>query len=259
MRWQLSNPSGLLAGVPVEVILEEGGALAVPPSEVALDEALEVQKNWLAERLKMLEGPEKPAWLVLPEQERSRQLPWQEQLPGNVEVAFGRSGVTLALGQATRLGAPATVLAMDRVPGVTPGKVVTSQLSMDLGPGDVGLAFLLGLVDGRPDRPTDLSDMLEHAGRVATAPEVLLMPGTGNDDSLDRLMGSLAAMGTWVDQGIRWEFAEARIGPMGVAGSLFNRYWLQQGYRLGDWQGTAVVMDMDASPLAGLSVVDYKA
>ena len=258
VRWRLSELTGQLAGVPVDAVLAAGGSLSIPSVETSTEEAQYTLDNWLTAQLAVLEANGQPAWLVLPEDERAQQPQWQERLPQTVEVTFGRSGVTLAVGQAVRLQTTAVIMAVDSVPGSTPDKRITSLLRLELVPDASGLMIHWGLVDGRPGRPTELSALLQEAQEVAPVPEVLIMPGTGGDD-LRRLIRDLSALEHWVDQGVRWEFAEARIGPMGAVGSLFNRYWLQEGYRLGEWQGQAVIVDVDNSPLAGLSVLDFNA
>ncbi|MFW5825002.1 MAG: hypothetical protein ACOCVV_08555 [Marinobacter sp.] len=259
MRWRVTRAEGFLAGVPLADILAQGGVLPGLPQEFpgAMDPAGE--QAWVAQQLGACLTGERPTWVILPDRQRNMRHLWQDQAAGRVEVGFGRSGVTLALSQINRLQAPATLVAFDRMPGAQPDHVMDSRLRLDLEPHSTGLGLQLNLVDGRLDGDTDMSSLLEQARAMASAPDALVLPGTGNDTSLDRLMPALGALGDWVDRDVRWEFPEARIGPLGVAGSLFNWYWLQEGYRMGDWQGPVVVLDMDTSPLVGLSVADYNA
>lgn len=259
MRWRLSGAEGVLAGAPLDDVLDNGGILPDAPVEVSSQEGASGEVGWLDQHCRESPSTGRPTWIVLPDRERSKRHRWQDVIAGQVEIGFGRSGITLAMGQINRLKAPATLVAIDRVPGSQPGHFVESYLRVDMEPADTGLGMMLNLVDGRLDGATDLTSMLEQARTLVAQPEVLFLPGTGSDGGLDRLLPSLSAMGNWVGRDVRWEFAEARIGPLGMVGSLFSWYWLYEGFRLGDWQGPAVIMDMDTSPLVGLSVVDFSA
>ncbi|WP_189575760.1 hypothetical protein [Marinobacter zhanjiangensis] len=259
MRWRLTRAEGVLAGTPLDEILDNGGVLTGAPADVPGHDDHARAQAWLEQQFRGYLDSDRPTWVILPDRERSQRHLWQDLAAGQVEVGFGRAGVTLALNQINRLQAPATLAAIDRMPGSQPQAVVESRMRVDLEPEEVGLGLTLSLVDGRLDGDIDLTSLMVKGRAVAPAPEVLFLPGTGSDGSLDRLMLSLAAMGDWVGKDVRWELAEARIGPLGTVGSLFNWYWLHEGFRLGDWQGPVVIMDMDTSPLVGLSVVDYKA
>ena len=259
MRWRLTRAEGTLAGAPLDDILDKGGVLTGAPVEVPRHDDHPQEQAWLEQQFRQYLGNDRPTWVILPDRERSERHLWQDLATGQVEVGFGRSGVTLALSQINRLQAPATLVAIDRMPGSQPQTVVENQLRVDLEPQDTGLGLMLNLVDGRLDGATDMIQLLEQARALVPAPEVLCLPGTGSDSSLDRMMSSLSAMDNWVGRDVRWEFPEARIGPLGTAGSLFNWYWIHEGYRLADWQRPAVILDMDTSPLVGLSVVDYYA
>lgn len=259
MRWRLTRAEGTLAGTPLDDILDNGGVLSGAPAEVPQHDDHAQEQAWLEQQFRAYLGGDRPTWVILPDQERSERHLWQDLAAGQVEVGFGRSGVTLALSQINRLQAPATLVAIDRMPGSRPLMEVESQLRVDLEPGETGLGLMLSLVDGRMDGNTDITSLLEQARAVAPTPEVLCLPGTGSDGCLDRLIPSLSALGDWGGQAVRWEFAEARIGPLGTAGSLFNWYWMHEGFRLGDWHGPVVILDMDTSPLVGLSVVDFTA
>lgn len=259
MRWRLTGAEGVLAGVPLDEILDNGGVLPGAPRETALRGNHAGEPPWFAQLIRRCQGSERPTWVILPDSERKHRDYWQELATGDIELGFGRAGVTLVLSQINRLRAPATLVAMDQTPGTQPDTVVESWSQLALEPSDAGLGLALSLVDGRLDGEPDLTSLLAQAQGVTQSPAVMFMPGSGSDGYLDRLMPSLSAMGNWVAREVRWEFAEARIGALGVAGSLFNWYWLHEGYRLGDWQGPAVVLDMDTSPLVGLSVVDFTA
>lgn len=65
----------------------------------------------------------------------------------------------------------------------------------------------------------------------------------------------LAELGPWASQQVRWEFPEARLGRLGVVGSLYSWAWLEAGYRLGDWSEPCAILEMDDSEMVGLSVV----
>lgn len=257
MRWRLSRAEGVLAGTPLDEILDNGGVLAGAPAEVPRHEDHAQQQAWLEQQLRNYLGGDRPTWIILPDRERSERHLWQDMAAGKVEVGFGRSGVTLALSQINRLQAPAALVAIDRRPGSRPHTEVESRMRVDLDPDEAGFSLMLSLVDGRTDGSTDLTGLLEQARAVVPDPEVLFLPGTGSDGSLDRLIPALSALGNWGGRDVRWEFAEARIGPLGNVGSLFNWYWMHEGFRLGDWQGPVVMMDMDTSPLVGVSVADY--
>lgn len=259
MRWRLTRATGVLAGASLDDILDNGGVLAGVPEAVPQQDDRAGEQACLEQSFRDYLGGDRPTWVVLPDRERSERHLWQDLAAGQVEVGFGRSGVTLALSQINRLQAPATLVALDRMPGLQPQTVIESRLQVDLEPSQMGLGLMLNLVDGRLDGDTDLTSLLDQARAVVAGPEVIFLPGTGSDGSLDRLMPSLSAMGNWVGRDVRWEFAEARIGPLGTVGSLFNWYWMHEGYRLGDWQAPTVILDMDTSPLVGLSVVDYNA
>ena len=259
MRWRLTHAEGSLAGASLDDLLDHGGVLGRGATEVPAFNTHAREQAWLEQQCRALTPADRATWWVLPDRERNERTLWQDLAASRVQVAFGRSGVTLAISQVNRLQEPATLVAMDRVPGSRPGTVVESWLRIDLEPDSGGLGLQLNLVDGRLDGSTDLTNLLEKARATVPAPEVLFLPGTGGDASLDHLVPCLAAMDTWIDRAVRWEFAEARIGPLGTAGSLFNRFWAHEGYRLGDWQGTVAILDMDTGPLVGLSVVDYNA
>lgn len=259
MRWRLTGAKGILAGAPLDEILDNGGVLTGAAKEILRDGDRAEEQRWLEQEVRQYLGTGRATWVILPDRERTERHRWQDLAAGQVEIGFGRSGVTLALSQINRLQSLATLVALDRKPGSQPRTVVESHLKVELEPAQSGLGILLSLVDGRLDGQTDLGSLLEQARGIVSSPEVIFLPGTGSDGSLDRLMPSLSAMGNWVGQDVRWEFAEARIGPLGTAGSLFNWFWLHEGFRLGDWRGPVVVMDMDSSPLVGLSVVDYNA
>lgn len=259
MRWRLTRPEGILAGVPLEQILDCGGRLPGAPGEVAYHGNRSDDEAWLQQQLSRYLGLDLPAWIILPDRERSWRSQWQDTVGGRVELGFGRAGVALALSQINKLAAPATLIAIDRLPGHQPHTVLESQLRVDLVPDQTGLGFQLNLVDGRLDGRTDVGAMVEQVCAVAEQPQLLMCPGSGSDGCLDQLMPCLGASKGWVERSVRWEFAEARIGSLGVAGSLFNWFWLYEGYRLGEWQGPAVVLDMDTSPLVGISVVDFTA
>lgn len=257
MRWRLTGAEGTLAGVSMEDILDQGGLLNSAPNEVPGDSHQAGEQAWLKHQLAVsLEEP-RPTWVILPERQRSARQLWQDRAGGRVEIGFGRSGVTLALSQINRLQLPATLVAFERMPGEQPDHVVENRLRLDLEPDPAGLALLLSLVDGRLNGETSPDTLLRQARAMVPVPEAVFLPGTGSDTCLDRLMPALGELGDWVARDVRWEFPEARIGPAGVAGSLFSWYWLQEGYRMGDWQGPVVVLDMDTSPLVGLTVADY--
>ncbi|TVP58432.1 MAG: hypothetical protein EA349_04645 [Halomonadaceae bacterium] len=124
-------------------------------------------------------------------------------------------------------------------------------------PAPFGIHFLRNLVDGRLDGKTDVGALIDQGREVAPHPEILICPGFSGDD-LERLLPFLRHLGSWAAPVVRWEFAESLLGPLGVVGSLYNWAWLETGYRLSDWQGQAVVLDMDQSPLVGLSVIHWQ-
>lgn len=256
MRWQLTAVGGQLGEISAAQALakaskpmnEQGQAWMCPPSDLPVNEGL-----WA--RLQPLLDPIKPNWIILPHGERVRRDWWQGQLNGVAELGFGRAAVALALSQLNRLAVPGRFIALDRPLSGEPG--IEAELTLDWTPAHHGLGFELNQMDGRLDGKTDVGALLELGRSTLPQPEVLFCPGTGSDGYLERLLPFFSALGPWSAQEVRWEFAEAAVGRLGVVGSLFNWAWLEAGYRLGDWAGPCAVLELDESPLAGLSVVNW--
>ncbi len=259
MRWRLTEARGSLAGVSLARLLANGGVMpGVSPGHKGNTTAAE-ERTWFQEQIHQYLDPELPTWILLPDRERVRRDWWQELTGRRVEVGYGRAGVTLALSQINRLQGPARTVALDCQPGLEPETWQDCWMELHWHPADVGLGLNLNLVDGRLDGKTDVGVMLEQARNLLERPDVLICPGTGSDGALERLMPFMASLGGWAGRDVRWEFAEARVGNLGVVGSLYNWFWLYEGYRLGDWTHSAAVLDLDTSPLVGISVVDYTA
>lgn len=258
MRWQLINVSGQ-AG-------ELSAVEALTRTPVATDEQ---GQSWISQGcdrdLPMSEGlwqrlrpwldPGLPTWVILPYSERTHRAWWQGRLSDGAELGFGRASVALALSQLNRLAAPGRIIAVNRPAANEPG--IEAVMALDWGPADHGLAFELTQMDGRLDGKTDVGALLELGRNTVHQPEVLFCPGTAGDGYIERLLPFLGALGPWAAQEVRWEFAEAPLGRLGVVGSLFSWAWLEAGYRLGEWQDPCAVIELDDSPLAGLSVVSW--
>lgn len=258
MRWQLTNPAGQLAGYPLAEVLANGGLLDAAPIMATADPIRPLAPEALAEMMspfiKLSSGCHH--WLVLPESQREYRAFWEAQAGQGPEPGFGRAHVTLALRQMVSLGQPARLVVADRV--TVDGGWTDSVLALDWQPVGQGMGMVWSQLDGRLDGKTDVGAMLQQAASRVPCPELLLCPGNVSDGAMERLLPFLSSLGQWSTASVRWEFAEARVGPLGVVGALYNWFWLQEGYRLGEWQGIAAVMDMDQSPLVGLSLVDYR-
>lgn len=262
VRWQLTSIEGRLGGYPVNELLAPGLAESplVPDEqgqcliEPRLDDESVVQR--LSSLIHPLLDPAKPNWVVLPETQRANRSWWEEQLGGVAEAGFGRGAVALSLSQLNRLATPGCVIAAHTPDEGSPG--IEGVVALEWSPAEAGMAFDLARMDGRLDGKTDVGALLKLGRETATQPEALLCPGTGGDSYLERLLPFLAELGPWAGPDVRWEFPEARLGQMGVVGSLYDWAWLEAGYRLGDWAGSCAVLEMDESHLVGLSVVRWQ-
>lgn len=258
MRWQLTAPEGWLAGYPLAEVLANGGVLDGAPVVAPADPLRPLAPELLAERVAPYTRPgrERHHWLVLPDNQREHRAFWAANAGDGPEPGFGRAHVTLALRQMISLGQPARLVAVDRV--AIGDEWTDSVLAMDWQPAAQGLGMIWSQLDGRLDGKTDVGAMLQMAADRVPCPELLLCPGNISDGAMERLLPFLSSLGQWTAPSVRWEFAEARVGPLGVVGALYSWFWLQDGYRLGEWRGVTAVMDMDQSPLVGLSLVDYQ-
>lgn len=254
MRWRLSKVWGSLGGCLATEALGgrrpridgQGQSRLIPAANIDGPEALYV-------RVEPLLDAGRPNWVMLPPGERRRREWWQQRLGETVEIGFGRGAVALALSQLNNLKVAGRVIAVDSPPPDQPG--IEGVLALDWEPAEHGLAFDLNCMDGRLDGKTDVGALLDQGRRTVAHPEVLFCPGTGSDGYMERLLPFLSHLGSWA--GARWEFAEADLGRLGVVGSLYGWAWLEAGYRLGDWRGPVAVMELDESPLVGLSVVSW--
>lgn len=256
MRWQLSGVNGRLGSLTAAEALANLPPLVDIHGQSLIAPALPLEKHErLYARLARLLDTSVPNWVFLPHHERERRSWWETHLGQTAEVAFGRAGVTLALCQLNRLGQPGRFIAVDEPTAGQPG--IEGVLALDWAPAEFGLSFEFSRMDGRLDGKTDVSSLLELARKRLAQPDVFLCPGTGGDGYLERLLPFLSELGRWAEQQVRWEFPEAALGRLGVVGSLYGWAWLEAGYRLGDWAGPSAVMDMDESPLVGLTVVNW--
>lgn len=255
MRWQLSGAEGVLAGRPLAEVLACGGVLNDAPLPARVDASRIHAPETLADRLAPLWRKDRYNWLILPDTQRPARTYWESYTGEGPDAGFGRAQVVLALRQMASLGQPARLLAVDRVAS---GEGWTdSVLALDWEPAERGLALLWSQLDGRLDGKTDVGALLEQASGRVSRPGVIVCPGTASDNTLERLLPFLTSLGPWTVPSVRWEFAESRVGPLGVVGALYSWFWLQEGFQFGEWQGPAAVMDMDQSPLVGVSLVDY--
>jgi hypothetical protein len=256
VRWRLTQVTGRLGSLSSAEALARASAVVDEQGQCRIEPKLELPRHELLwARLEPLLATEKPNWVILPHTERQRHDWWQARLGQTAEVGFGRAAVALALSQLNRLAVPGRIAAAHIPADGHPG--VEGVLALDWTPADYGLAFDLSHMDGRLDGKTDMGALLELGRTKAAQPEVLICPGTGGDNYLERLLPFLAHLGPWAGPEVRWEFAEAALGRLGVVGSLYNWAWLEAGYRLGDWAGPSAVLELDESPLAGLSVVNW--
>lgn len=256
MPWQLTHADGLLAGRPLATVMACGGVLNDAPLAASIDAGQANDPASLADKLAPFWRDDVHNWLILPEAQRVHRDWWQSLAGNGPDPGFGRAQVALALKQMTSLQLPARLLAVDRVP-LNEGWT-DNVLALDWQPAKQGLEFIWSRVDGRLDGKTDVGAMLEQACSAAPNPEVVLCPGNVSDGAIERLLPFMGSLAAWAAPAVRWEFAEARVGPMGVVGGLYSWLWLHEGYRMGDWQQTAAVIDMDQSPLVGLSLVNFR-
>lgn len=260
MRWELTSIEGQLGAWPAADLLapgltesplmpdEQGQCLIEPKTEAS-------DKERLWSRIEPLLGSGKPNWVLLPEAQRANRDWWETRLSDIAEPGFGRGAAALALSQLNRLATPGRLIA-----GHTPeegSEGIEGVMALEWAPSDRGMVFDLTRMDGRLDGKTDVGALLNLGRETVTQPEALLCPGTGGDGYLERLLPFLAELGPWARPEVRWEFPEARLGRLGVVGSLYDWAWLEAGYRLGDWTGPCAVMEMDESHLVGLSVVSW--
>ena len=262
VRWQLTGIEGEMGGYPAAEMLapgldetplvpdEQGQCLLVPRDDSP-------DYEHLLARVRALLDPSRPNWVVLPHVQREHRHWWEQQLASVAEPGFGRGSVALALSQMDRLATPARLIAVHRPDEDTPG--IEGAIALDWHPTEErGLAFDLTRMDGRLDGKTDVGALLKLGRDTITQPEALLCPGTGGDGYLERLLPFLAELGPWAGQAVRWEFPEARLGRLGVVGSLYSWAWLEAGYRLGDWSAPCAILEMDDSEMVGLSVVRWQ-
>ena len=260
MHWELTSVEGQLGPWAATELLSPGlvelplmpdkqGQCLIDPRE----EPSEQEHLW--SRIQPLLDPGKPNWVVLPEAQRANREWWETRLSEIAEPGFGRGAVALALSQLNRLATAGRLIAAH-----APGEGcegIEGVMALEWAPSDRGMTFELSRMDGRMDGKTDVGALLNLGRETVAKPEALLCPGTGGDGYLERLLPFLAELGPWAHPEVRWEFPEARLGRLGVVGSLYDWAWLEAGYRLGDWTGPCAVMEMDESHLVGLSVVSW--
>ncbi|XOZ32430.1 hypothetical protein ACMDCT_09445 [Halomonadaceae bacterium KBTZ08] len=260
VRWALTSVEGQLGSWPAADLLAPGlTASPLEPDEqgqcLIEPRADESNQSRLLRRVRPLLDADKPNWVVLPEGERAERDWWRAQLADVAEPGFGRGTVALALGQLNRLATPGRVIAAY---APEPGEEgVEGALALEWAPSDKGMTFELARMDGRLDGKTDVGKLLNLGRETLAHPEALVCPGTGGDNNLERLLPFLGELGGWAGAQVRWEFPEAPLGQLGVAGSLYNWAWLEAGYRLRDWTGPCAVLEMDESHLVGLSAVSW--
>lgn len=223
MPWQLTL-NGQLGGQDAKALL--AGAL---PGEQADDDAL---APWLAE--------DRPNWCLLAYGD-------ERAVPAGVGEARGRAGLMLLMSQLEKSQQAARVIA-PHAKGV---------LALDLTPAAQGLAFIDLIMDGRWDANPDLAPLLRRARQNCPQPAAVLMPGSGADDRLERLMPFFGEMAGWTGPEVNWQFAEAGM-TLDTAGALYGWAWMAQGLAWGQWQGKAVVVELDDSPMMGLALVQWQ-
>ncbi len=255
MRWQLSRVIGTLGSNNVQEALA-----GIPVMTNGLGQSWIESTNHadscsrLWAHVEPLLNAEVPNWIILPDAEKANRDWWQARAGKIAEVGFGRAATTLALSQLDRLGVPGRLVAVDSPSEGRAG--VEGVLALDWVPDDHGLVIDLARMDGRIDGKTDLGAILLSGREVVAQPELVMCSGVGGED-LERLLPFMTHLGAWAGPDVRWEFPEAGLGRLGVVGSLYNLAWLEAGYRLGDWSGSAVMLELDSSPLVGLSVIRY--
>jgi len=262
VRWQLTAIEGNLGELSASAALGPNlNDLALVPDDQGQCRITPVSdlsgRDLLWSRVKPLLDESGPNWVILPHDQRQDRDWWEGQLGDRAELGFGRAAVALSLSQMNRLAVPGRLIAADVPAEDRPG--VEGVLALAWSPAEQGLNFDLARMDGRLDGDTDVGALLDLGREAQPNPEILSCPGTGSDGYLERLLPFLAHLGPWAAPTVRWEFPETRIGPMGVVGSLYSWAWLEAGYRLGDWSGPSAMLEMDESPLVGLSVVSWQA
>ncbi|WP_050657880.1 hypothetical protein [Gallaecimonas pentaromativorans] len=225
MPWQLSL-SGELAGVSAEALL---AGMAPMPEDAPAPTAPEA-----------LLCADKPNWYLLAYGD-------QRPVPPQAQLARGRAGLALVLSQLQKSGEGARVIAPHR----------QGVLALDITPAAEGIVCRELLMDGRWDANPDFGPVLRRARQHCPQPAAVLMPGSGADNRLERLMPFFGEMAGWTGSDVPWQFAEAGMA-LETAGALFTWAWMAQGLAWGQWQGDAVVVELDDSPMMGLAVVRWQ-
>ena len=258
MPWQLSGIQGSIGAHTLEDVLSPGlEAQPLAAGDAAQCRIPGIEAEDSHERLRAviepLLLPDQPNWVMLPFSEQDQRLAWENCLGDRAEIGFGRGWSALAMSQLNRLGTPGRVIAA-RMTGADEIDV-EAVAALDWTPSDKGLELAFSQVDGRPDGGTDPGDLIRKGMEVDSQPEALLCPGNGSDGYMEQLVPAFPALGDWVQPEVRWLFPEASMGALGVPGSLLGWAWLAQGYRLGEFTGTTVILAMDEGALVGLSLV----
>ena len=255
MLWQLNQIRGALGSSSVQEVLAGKSVAINDRSQSWIDSASDMKKcNRLWEHLEPLLEPGLPSWIILPYAEKADHEWWHARAGKVAELGFGRAAIAVALSQLDRLGVAGRLLAVDAP--ATDGAGIEGVIALDWEPGEQGLTIEWARMDGRLDGKTDLGAILQSGREVVPQPELIMCSGVGGED-MERLLPFMTHLGEWARQDVRWEFPEAGVGRLGVVGSLYNLAWLEAGYRLGDWSGSAVLLELDSSPLVGLSVIRY--
>ncbi|KAA8977774.1 hypothetical protein [Halospina sp. K52047b] len=258
MPWQLSGIQGSIGAHNLEDVLSPGlEAQPLAAGDTSQCRIPGIEAEGSHERLRAviepLLLPDQPNWVMLPSSEQNQRLVWENCLGDRAEIGFGRGWSALAMSQLNRLGTTGRMIAARMKSPDEAG--MEAVVALDWTPSDSGLELVFSLVDGRPEGGSDPGDLVRKGVDAVSRPEALLCPGNGSDGYLEQLTPALPALGDWVQPEVRWAFPEAPAGTLGVAGNLFGWAWLVQGYRLGEFTGSTVVLAMDGGPLAGLSGV----
>lgn len=169
------------------------------------------------------------------------------------------------LAELYRRGQPARIIAEN--------PTRSAWMCLDWEPSVTGLGLLHTSLDGSfersapvdtdrvsapPDLGTDLSPLQRIlADSVARYPQPALIscPGNGHANDLQALWPATPQLGSWVQA--RWQFAEAGQPVLGILGSWYRLLHLQKHWQQGALQGTAVLLEIDTSGMAGIAILDH--
>lgn len=225
MPWQLSL-SGHIAGVSAAQLL--AGEQPLP----GVSHGPEAIAPWLA--------ADRRNWLLMPYGSKV-------QAPAGVEIARGRAAMALIFSQLNSSPRPGRIIAA----------VSGGVLALDITPASTGIAVSDLLADGRWDANPDFAPLISKARQLCPRPALMLLPGSGADGYLQRLMPFFGNMAGWTGSDVNWQFAEAGMN-LEMAGALYSWAWMAQGLAWGQWQGDAVVVELDNSPMMGVAIVRWQ-